>query len=669
MEYPKILVRDIMKPAPRSVGAALVAVTTLVTSVAFAQNSRSFQAERFEPMPAQGINILNIATSEVVPHDHATTGLFLHFVGDPLVQRDEDNEVVARLLDNQLKAEFWAGIGLHDIVDLGFVLPLILTQTSDQLTLFDDPNETVSSTVLGDLRIVPKVQLLNPDDMSGIGLALLPTVILPTGDRQSFNSDGELRFEPRLAVDWRHADGYIVAANIAYAFRPRRPAETYISDDAFRWSFGGYVPIPLPEMDGLGLMATLFGDAPLSRDLQRDGFNAPVEVDLGVQYALPHQLVAQLGGGTGLTNGVGSPSYRIFASIGYTPRVKDSDGDGIYDNVDDCPTDPEDFDGFEDEDGCPDHDNDQDGILDRDDQCPDDPEDIDGFEDEDGCPDLDNDGDGVLDVDDECPNIAGPVERNGCPEGDRDGDGILDDSDKCPDDPEDLDGFEDADGCPDLDNDQDGILDADDQCPNDPEDIDGFEDEDGCPDPDNDGDGVLDVDDKCPLQAGPASNQGCPETGKVRVTQLKIEILEKVFFDTGKATIRSQSHALLDEVASVLELYKQITKVRVEGHTDDRGKAAFNQKLSEDRAASVVKYLTDKGVDPGRLVSQGFGLTQPIADNSKAAGRDQNRRVEFVIVEINGKPAETKAAVIETRETVEPKKDEPGADDSVPAAD
>ena len=159
-------------------------------------------------------------------------------------------------------------------------------------------------------------------------------------------------------------------------------------------------------------------------------------------------------------------------------------------------------------------DRDGDGIPDAHDKCPDEPEDFDGFEDDDGCPEPDNDQDGVLDKDDNCPNIPGPVSNKGCPTkkvGDRDHDGIPDDLDKCPDDPEDKDGFQDDDGCPDPDNDHDGILDKDDQCPNDPEDKDGFQDDDGCPDPDNDQDGILDVDDKCPNQPGPKSNGGCPK--------------------------------------------------------------------------------------------------------------------------------------------------------------
>ncbi|MBU1430024.1 hypothetical protein KKF91_05600 [Myxococcota bacterium] len=146
---------------------------------------------------------------------------------------------------------------------------------------------------------------------------------------------------------------------------------------------------------------------------------------------------------------------------------------------------------------------DRDGIEDEVDRCPARPEDHDGFEDQDGCPDLDNDGDRIPDVVDRCPNrreiYNRRLDEDGCPDvGDRDRDGRLDDVDDCPNHPEDLDGFEDDDGCPELDNDQDGVPDTQDRCVWAPEDVDGFEDDDGCPDPDNDRDGILDVDDPWP---------------------------------------------------------------------------------------------------------------------------------------------------------------------------
>ena len=192
-------------------------------------------------------------------------------------------------------------------------------------------------------------------------------------------------------------------------------------------------------------------------------------------------------------------------------KNRDQDGDGIEDSVDNCPEKPEDFDQFQDEDGCPDPDNDNDNILDPVDLCRDVPEDIDLFEDEDGCPDLDNDGDGIPDAEDNCPNTVGPKENQGCPVNDKDGDGIPDGEDTCPDDPEDFDGDRDEDGCPDVDTDGDGLEDDLDKCPTEAEDKDNFEDEDGCPDNDNDGDGILDEADKCPNEEGPLKASGCPD--------------------------------------------------------------------------------------------------------------------------------------------------------------
>jgi outer membrane protein OmpA-like peptidoglycan-associated protein len=111
------------------------------------------------------------------------------------------------------------------------------------------------------------------------------------------------------------------------------------------------------------------------------------------------------------------------------PVAKDTDGDGVPDDIDRCPLDPEDKDGFQDEDGCPDPDNDGDGIVDRADACPNEPGPLESR----GCPVLDRDGDGVPDAEDGCPDVAGPKENGGCPDGDRDNDGTVDRLDRCPD--------------------------------------------------------------------------------------------------------------------------------------------------------------------------------------------------------------------------------------------
>jgi outer membrane protein OmpA-like peptidoglycan-associated protein len=121
--------------------------------------------------------------------------------------------------------------------------------------------------------------------------------------------------------------------------------------------------------------------------------------------------------------------------------------------------------------------------------------------------------------------------------------------------------------------------------------------------------------------------------GRVQLNDKKITISEEIQFDQGKATIKPESNSLLDEIAKVMKDNEKIKKVSVEGHTSSEGDATANMKLSNDRAAAVMKSLTDRGVDKGRLVSKGFGVTKPIADNKTEEGKVKNRRVEFTILD------------------------------------
>src|SRR6185503_3200315 len=187
-----------------------------------------------------------------------------------------------------------------------------------------------------------------------------------------------------------------------------------------------------------------------------DKLGPSAEAIAGIKLYLARNSFFEIGGGYKVAGNYGAAAPRGFIGFIFEPSIGDRDGDGYKDDVDQCPDDPEDFDDFEDEDGCPEPDNDKDGILDDPDKCPNEPETKNGYQDEDGCPDSTT--------------------------FDRDGDRIPDDVDKCPDDPEDKDGFEDNDGCPDPDNDHDRIPDVSDKCPNEPETYNGVKDDDGCPD-------------------------------------------------------------------------------------------------------------------------------------------------------------------------------------------
>ncbi|HLK37436.1 MAG TPA: OmpA family protein [Polyangiaceae bacterium] len=336
----------------------------------------------------------------------------------------------------------------------------------------------------------------------------------------------------------------------------------------------------------------------------------------GIKIFVERNSYFMLGGGSRYDAGFETADERAFLGFIFEPSIGDRDGDGIKDDVDQCPDDPEDFDGFKDEDGCPDPDNDNDGIPDVDDRCINVPEDRDGDHDEDGCPEG---GDG-----------------------DRDGDGIIDSKDKCPDDPEDRDGFQDEDGCPDPDNDLDGIPDKIDKCPNDPEDKDGFEDQDGCPDPDNDKDGIPDVKDKCPNDPetynGFEDEDGCPDKGSVIIQDNSIVILEKIKFRTASAEILPESNKILDAVATTLAHHPEFTLVEVAGHADERASDEYNLRLTQDRVNSVMRALIARGIGKGVLRSKGYGEFCPVDEGHNETAWEQNRRVEFKIVKTSDGP-------------------------------
>ncbi len=241
------------------------------------------------------------------------------------------------------------------------------------------------------------------------------------------------------------------------------------------------------------------------------------------------------------------------------------------------------------------------------DQCPVQAEDFDGFEDEDGCPeDQDTDGDGLMDAVDQC---------------------VLDAEDK--------DGFQDEDGCPELDNDADGILDTADKCIDKPEDPDGYQDDDGCPEEDNDEDTVVDLEDECPNEKGVVEEKGCPKRYEgVEITETHIRISQKIHFAYNKAKIKRDSYGILSTVAQVLQDNPEI-ELSIEGHTDSRGKDKYNKKLSTKRAKAVMQHLIKKGkIGKGRLAYKGWGEEKPIDTNLTDEGRAANRRVEFVRTDI-----------------------------------
>ncbi len=259
-------------------------------------------------------------------------------------------------------------------------------------------------------------------------------------------------------------------------------------------------------------------------------------------------------------------------------------------------------------------DTDGDGIRDKDDKCPTLP----GPAEFEGCPDMDSDNDGIGDCCDACPDVPGVAEFDGCP--DTDGDGIPDSKDLCPEEK----GEKKTKGCPDSDG--DGVADKDDACPE----IAGPATNAGCPFKDTDGDGVLDIVDKCVDVKGPAENDGCPVVEDV-MEAIKA-LARTVYFQTGKSSFTDETYGRLDAMYNIMKDFPD-AKFHVEGHADSTGSDAVNDRLSNERANAVRDYLVSKGLNGAHFTAQGYGETQPIDSNDTASGRANNRRVEIKLAE------------------------------------
>ncbi len=599
----------------------LIIILIFLLSVSIFATDNDIDTQRFKPsLGLHGMMVTD--TTDMLEKMDFSIFLYLHYDKAPFVFHKNSDDSVSNIVDNVIYSDLIFSIAILKNLELGMDLPLSLYTSGES----PDPSKSLSTFSIGDLKVGARFRFLD-SELFSMGVVL--NAYFPTGG--DFNTSGGFNLQPSLMGDLKFGD-YKLAFNLGYTFKQNdyKGLDVEMSDEVF-YRVGNKFSVSRD----LELLAELFGAFQVSRPFEKK-IETPLELLMGVNYYIGSFKLSPAVA-LGLAPGVGTPLYRVIIGLGYVPRKdlnNDWDKDGILNKDDKCPNKPEDIDNFEDKDGCPDLDNDEDGILDVDDKCPNKPEDKDDFEDNDGCPDLDNDKDGILDVDDSCPLVA-----------------------------EDKDGFEDKNGCPDLDNDKDGILDTDDKCPLVPEDKDGFEDEDGCPDPDNDQDGILDTKDKCPNKPenynGNKDKDGCPDKGKelvqIDLKTKKIRILKKVYFKTASHKILRKSYKLLNIVATTLENNPEIKKIRVEGHTDDRGNDNYNKKLSERRANSVMKYLIKRGISADRLTSKGYGEESPMIEvkelirNSKSKkfswrdrkafkkelkkARSSNRRVEFTIID------------------------------------
>ncbi|WP_437715051.1 OmpA family protein [Sorangium sp. So ce448] len=575
--------------------------------------ARGLALNRFSPAPA-GDRMFGVPSPYAAsPNQDGSATLHVMLLGDyahnPLVlTRQGSDEHLGAIVGHQLFLHLNSSLTLWDRLHVNVDLPLAVLQQGDSPAAEGLSFRSPSDVQLGDLRVGLRLRLLG-DYFDPFQLAVGGFVWVPTGDRDgSFVGEESVRGLPQILAGGR-IPGFVWSAAAGVDLRPAQTFAQVRQGLMFNGGAGVGLLLGSEEQLQIGPEATVSTvlEDPEAR-------NTNVEALLGLRYRFaPTLRDFELGvaAGPGFTSGIGTPDFRAVAMLAYSPEVRradpDRDKDGIVNEKDACPDVPGVGDPDPKKNGCPPSDRDEDGFLDRVDACPDTP----GIANDDpkkhGCPPPgDRDKDGITDDVDACPDEAGPAnedpKKHGCPPPpDRDGDGVIDAEDACPDIP----GIRTSDpatnGCP-GDRDGDTVRDDQDACP----------DIKGKPDPD------------------PTKN-GCPVA--VRMTETEIVILQQVQFDTGKATIKKVSDPLLDEVASVLKEHPEITRIEVQGHTDPRGGRAYNIKLSQARADSVMKALVQRGVEAERLASKGYGPDVPIADNDTDEGRQQNRRVQFKILE------------------------------------
>ena len=585
-------------------------------------NGDGFDTHLFRPaMDSKGFFTTN--GTDILGKDDFSVGLVLDY-GRTLLRVDGSQGNPDKLIPHSFQGTLAVNYGLFNRASIGISAPVALIQGDPQTTNTGAaafPNSWSTSAVdsqsLTNVALHGKVRITRVE--YGPGVAVGVQVGLPTGDAaKNGGADPSVWYWPQVMLEQRFgATGrFHLGVNAGYRGHTASSTTLQLKDGKFkdgsRVTYGASASFRVFEP--LDIVAETYGTYLLSdADANVKMSN---EVVGGLKVFVDRNSFLMLGAGPRYTTGFEAADLRGFLGFVFEPSIGDRDGDGIKDDLDKCPDDPEDRDGFQDEDGCPDPDNDNDGILDVDDRCPNEPEDRDGDEDEDGCP-----------------------EGN---DGDRDGDGILDSRDKCPDDPEDRDGFQDEDGCPDPDNDQDGIPDKKDACPNDPEDKDGFQDEDGCPDPDNDRDGIPDVTDKCPNEPetfnGFEDEDGCPDKGNVIIQDNNIVILQKIKFKTNSAEILPESNPILDAVGTTIIHHPEFVLMEIAGHADERSSDEYNLRLTQDRVNSVMAALVQRGVDRSRLRSKGYGEYCPEDEGHNEAAWEKNRRVEFKIVKTKDGP-------------------------------
>jgi len=602
-----------MRMRMAGMGAALAGV--VVSGPALAQDvlSPELNAQHFRP-PVDSRWTLWTDDAGQGPLGYLQARAYLHYVNDPLVYEYPDGAQVPLLAD-LLMADFVGAVGLGPL-RLGTVVPVALMTSG----------EGARGGGLGDVALDLKGTILDPDERD-FALALSWRNSFPTANTTASIGSPGVAWELSAIATQRFGRS-LLAVNIGHLSRPETALENVAWQDQFLYRAGLGHELRV----GGGLSVDVAGARPYGTALDnRAGW--PLEFLAGVWGPVSDDIVVRGGLGTGLTRGIGSPDLRMVMSVGYEPpQERDRDLDGIVNREDECPDDPEDYDGYHDVDGCPDPsttvhftvESPWGGLVILAETV---------VQTETGAathgPQFSIDmhpGDYSLVAD--APRYAHTEASFQVQQPDAGDQRVRVEMDP-------MFGFlsvrvTDTSGAP-----IDAILVIDDESPRA---LVG-------------GSGQTEVDpgthlllvrangyksDRREARVARAERTHIDvvlQDARARVATGKIEIFEKVYFDTNRATIRTESFALLDEVAEIMRDNRDIQQVRIEGHTDQRASDAYNQRLSERRAASVRQYLMDQGISPSRLHPQGYGEQNLVDERNVREAWDRNRRVEFVITE------------------------------------
>jgi OOP family OmpA-OmpF porin len=563
-----------------STGLTLLAGIGAVSG-ARAQTAPNVEIPRFSPSYA-GDRFFGVASPYATsPDDFGIHGgLVFDYALNPLVAASANGEALGcggpecAVVANQLLMHVNATGTLFNRFALNLDLPVALFQSGDGSVA----DGTVALTspdgaALGDLRVGVRGRILGEyDDPLQLGLGA--NVWVPTGTPDAAVSDGSVRAEPHVLVGGK-IDRFLWTASVGSLVRESGSLGAVSTGTQLRWGAGVGALLLDEEVLQVGLEST--GGLTVT-DIAGNNTNA--ELQAGAKYRIADVIELGLAAGPGLAGGIGTPQFRGLLSAQYTTRPPlakqgdgDGDGDGIADGVDACPSEK--------------------GVASDDPKLH-------------GCPKpavLDKDGDSIPDASDACPDTAGAPsddpKKNGCPKpGDQDGDGVTDDVDAC--------------------RERAGVKSADPK-------------KNGCP-ADTDEDGILDEVDACPKEKGVANEDpkqnGCPV--RAVLTETEIVILEQVQFEADDASLKPDSTPLIEQVVKILRENPEITKLEVQGHTDYRGTNLV--LLSQKRAKAVLDALVARGIEPSRLVSKGYGPTQPLDKSNNEAAWAKNRRVQFVVL-------------------------------------